>query len=114
LREELESHLAMQTAEYDRAGLSPEEARRQALLKFGSTEAIKASYREEQGLPALEDFLQDVRYAFRQLRKAPLFTLTATMSLALGIGANAAVFTVRQLGSMRSRRFDASRTRIQA
>jgi predicted permease len=94
LREELESHLAMQTAEYDRAGLSPEEARRQALLKFGSTEAIKASYREEQGLPALDDFLQDVRYAFRQLRKAPLFTLTATMSLALGIGANAAVFTV--------------------
>ena len=94
LREELEAHIAMQTAEYVRAGLSPEEARRRALVKFGSTEAIKASYREEQGLPALDDFLQDARYAFRQLRRAPLFTLTATMSLALGIGANAAVFTV--------------------
>ena len=94
MREELEAHVAMQTAEYVRAGLSPEEARRQALLKFGSTEAIRASYRDEQGLPALDDFVQDVRYAFRQLRKAPLFALTATMSLALGIGANAAVFTV--------------------
>jgi predicted permease len=94
LREELEAHLAMQTADYVRAGSSPEEARRQALLKFGSTEAIKASCREEQGLPALDDFLQDVRYTFRQFRKAPLFTLTATMSLALGIGANAGVFTV--------------------
>jgi predicted permease len=94
LREELEAHLEMQTNEYIRAGASPEDARRQARLKFGPTEAIKASYREQQGLPAFDHFLQDVRYTFRQLRKAPLFTLTATMSLALGIGANAAVFTV--------------------
>jgi predicted permease len=84
----------MQTTDYVRAGLSPEEARRRALLKFGSPEAIKASYREQRGLPAVDDFLQDIRYSCRQLRKAPLFTLTVTMSLALGIGANAAVFTV--------------------
>jgi predicted permease len=94
LREELDAHLQMQTAENLRAGMPPEEARRQALLKFGSIEAIKGSYRDEQTLPAVDDFLQDVRYAIRQLRKAPLFALTATLSLAMGIGANAAVFTV--------------------
>ena len=94
LREELEAHLQMQAAENVRAGLSPEEARRQAVLKFGPIEAIKGSYRDEQRLPVVDDFLQDVRYACRQLRKAPLFTLTAILSLAMGIGANAAVFTV--------------------
>lgn len=94
LREELEAHLAMQAAEYVRAGVSPEEARRQARLKVGSTEPVRARYRDEQGLAPLDDFLQDVRYALRQLRKAPVFAVTATMSLALGIGANVAVFTV--------------------
>jgi len=94
LRDEFEAHLAMLTAEYVRSGASPEEARRQALLKFGSTEAIRASYHDEQRLPALDDFVQDVRYTLRQLRRAPVFTLTATMSLALGIGANSAVFAV--------------------
>jgi predicted permease len=94
LREELDAHVAMQTAEYVRAGLSPEEARRQALLKFGPTEAIKASYRDEQSLPPVDDLVQDVRYALRQLRHTPVFAFTATMSLALGIGASAAVFTV--------------------
>jgi predicted permease len=94
LREELDAHVAMQAAEYVRTGLSPDEARRQALLRVGPTEAIRASYRDEQRLPALDDLVQDVRYALRQLRKTPVFTLTATMSLALGIGASAAVFTV--------------------
>ena len=84
----------MQTADNVRAGLSPDEARRQAVLKFGPIEAIKDSYRDEQRLPVVDDFVQDVRYTLRQLRKAPLFTLTATISLAMGIGANAAVFTV--------------------
>ena len=63
LREELEAHLALQTAENVRAGLSPVEARRQALLKFGAVEAIKEDYRDEQGLPLFDDFVQDVRYA---------------------------------------------------
>lgn len=94
LREELEAHLQMRTAEHVRAGLSPVDARRQAVLELGPIEAIKERYRDEQGLPLIDDFFQDVRYTFRQLRKAPLFTLVATISLAAGIGANAAVFTV--------------------
>jgi predicted permease len=84
----------MQAAENVRAGMPAEEARRQAVLKFGPVEAIKDSYRDEQRLPMLDDFLQDMRYTFRQLRNSPVFTLTATISLATGIGANAAVFTI--------------------
>jgi hypothetical protein len=94
LREELEQHLELETAENVRAGVSPSEARRQAVLKFGAVEAIKERYRGEQGLPVLDDLLQDVRHTLRQLYTAPLFTLTATLSLAMGIGANAGVFTV--------------------
>ena len=92
--EEFEAHLQMQGEENVRAGMPPEEARRQAVLKFGPIEAIKDGYRDEQRLQLLNDFLQDVRYAIRQLRTSPVFTLTAIVSLAMGIGANAAVFTV--------------------
>ena len=94
LKEELEAHLHMQTAENVRAGMAPEDARRQAVLKFGPIEAIKDSYRDEQRLPLLDDFVQDVRYTFRQFRNSPVFTLTAIISLAMGVGANAAVFTI--------------------
>ena len=92
LREELEQHVALQTAEHVRAGVSPAEARRQAMIKLGGAEAITDHYRDEQSLPILDNVVQDVRYTLRQLRKAPLFTLTAIVSLAIGIGANAAVF----------------------
>lgn len=94
LREELEEHLALQTEDNIRAGLPPAEARRQAVLKFGAVEALKEQYRDEQGLPYLEWLLHDVRYALRQLRRAPVFAATATLSLAVGIGANAAMFTL--------------------
>jgi predicted permease len=94
LREEVEEHLELQTAENVRAGMSPVEARRQAVLKFGAVEAVKEHYREQQGLPFLDTLFQDARYALRQLRKAPLFTVTATLSLAVGIGATAAIFTL--------------------
>ena len=94
LRAELEAHLEMQTAENIRAGLAPVEAARQARLKLGAVETIAASYRDEQSLPVVDDLRQDVRQSLRQFRRAPLFTLTATLSLAMGIGASAGAFTV--------------------
>src|SRR6185437_334189 len=94
LREEMESHLAAQTDENIRAGMAPEEARRQARLKLGAAEAIREQFHAEEGLPFLETLLQDLRFAFRVLRKAPGFAATVIGTLALGIGAAAAMFTV--------------------
>ncbi len=94
LREEFEQHLALQTAENLRSGFSPAEARRQALLKFGTVEGFKEEYRDQQGLAFLETLLQDTRYTLRRLRKAPAFTITTILTLALGIGATTSIFTL--------------------
>ena len=94
LRAEIEEHLAMQTAENIRAGLSPVEARRQAVLEFGAVEAIKEDYRAQRGLPLLETLIQDTRHALRRLRNAPAFTITTVLTLALGIGATTSIFTL--------------------
>ena len=84
----------MQTEENIRARMSPQEARRQARLKFGAVEAVREDYHAEEGLPFLESLQQDVRYAVRVLWKSRAFTLVTIFTLMLGIGANIVVFGV--------------------
>jgi hypothetical protein len=74
--------------------MTPEEARRQAILKFGPVEAIKESYRAHRGVPVVDAIVQDLRGGLRMLRRRPAFSLVVVTTLALGIGANAAIFSV--------------------
>jgi macrolide transport system ATP-binding/permease protein len=94
LREEIEEHIALQTAENIRAGLTPVEARRQARLKFGAVEAMKEDYRAARGLQFVEHLVQDLRFAIRSLRRTPGLTLFVVITLALGIGMTSATFSM--------------------
>ena len=92
LADELESHLQMHIDDNIRAGMSPQEARRVAVMKLGGVDQTKEAYRDRAGIPFLENAVQDLRFTFRQLRKNPAFTVTATAIVALGIGASVAIF----------------------
>ena len=94
LDEEIRFHIDQQTEKNLRAGMSPDEARRQAVLKFGGQESVRERTREEFGPALLEDAARDLRQGVRLLRRAPGFTAAAILTLALGIGATSAVFSV--------------------
>ena len=94
LREEIEGHIALQTEENLRAGLSPVEARRLAMVKFGGVEAMKQEYRAKRGLPLVENLLQDVRFAIRSLRRTSGLTAFVVITLALGVGMTSATFSM--------------------
>jgi predicted permease len=92
--EELQSHIELHTADNIRAGMTPEEARRRALVKLGSVASVREAHRDRRGLPAFESLLQDARYALRGLGRNRGFTAACVATLALGIGVNSAIFSV--------------------
>jgi predicted permease len=94
LQEEIAEHIAFQTEENIRAGMSPSAARRLAAIKFGATEAIREYHHAEQSLPFVENLFQDLRFAVRMLLRSPGFSLIAIATMALGVGATTAIYSV--------------------
>src|SRR6476646_10285510 len=93
LTDEMQCNLEFQIADNVRAGMTPEEARRAARLKFGSIDVAKEGVRDRRGIPILEHFMHDLFYAIRTLAKRPILLATTTISIGLGVGINIAVYS---------------------
>ena len=94
LSDEIESHIQLHADDNIRAGMSPAEARRRAVIALGGVEATKEAYRDRRGVPAFESLVRDLRYGARTLVKSPGFAIAGIVILGLGIGVNTAIFTV--------------------
>ena len=94
LSAEIESHLQLHVDDNIRAGMTPAEARRRAVIALGGVDGTKEAYRDRRGLPGIESLVRDLRYGARTLLKSPGFALAGIVILGLGIGVNSAIFTI--------------------
>src|SRR4029453_18074829 len=92
--QELESHLTMMTEDNVRRGMSPEQARRDALIRIGGATSLQERHRAVRGLPSIDAVVQDLRFAFRLIGKEPWFSAAAIIALSLAIGANTTGFGI--------------------